>query len=926
MDFGGAAIQRTMSGGELLVQFAELGIHRLQVARWIRFRTGLGQILEMLAQLPIERGAIPRRVMDDATEMAEAERVEPVFHHIDGGAFIADEEHPFAAGEMIADDIGDGLALAGARGPMDDEGIRGAGVAHGQRLAWIGMRNEGFALKIASSFLALRRRCLLCGGRHFEGRRLEESPHRSGKRRFILDHPAGVAQQAEIGHGKEAQQRAGDQGRVARELLQLAEGLERRRICELADLLCGEIERGADERDDFRQLAPGLSAIVVGEELFLVLAGLLLNPGAKRRIGDDEIRAFAEAGNRDTGPSAAAHFQRHGDKGQRRQHLGLTPAGALLQEICPRQPEERKPDEERGFAVIVLIVAGVFCDIAQPLQHGALPAEGVARGLLFGRPISFGNFRSFKVFDLGQKFDPPLFTQQRLERRGGICASKVPKVQPIDPLPARPSGDGGTAQDSRVKPLQHRGKDRGHRNLHLLAASTFSQEERPRQELSRRRLEETALAPRMRSAMPCRHAALSLLLFVAAFLGQGCTTIPRPRAAVTKDREFTTYWAPPAGDRALRVAVKDNIDMQGVVTTAGSQFFARTRRPAARDADCVANVRSRRNVRFVGKTNLTEFAISVSGVNEYFGTPINRLGGEQRVPGGSSCGSAVAVANGMADVALGTDTAGSIRVPAACCGIAGLKTTYGLVPLAGVYPISPQILDTVGPMARDVEGLVRGMDLLQGGFAAQYRAAAAAKPTAGQIKVGRMYLKGTEDEIDEAIDAALEKSGFQIVRIDEVFRKMWDQAERDAETVAAAGAWLTNRGYLAVLLGVSTRTRSVIAVGEVEHRLNYRGALRRRAAWQSALADMLRQVDFIATPTMQSLPPRMPLFGGSSLYELRMLVRQNTAAVNFAGNPALALPIPIEDEAVPKTSVQLIGQRFGEAELLHAGRLLEKSL
>ena len=101
----------------------------------------------------------------------------------------------------------------------------------------------------------------------------------------------------------------------------------------------------------------------------------------------------------------------------------------------------------------------------------------------------------------------------------------------------------------------------------------------------------------------------------------------------------------------------------------------------------------------------------------------------------------MALASGMADVAFGTDTAGSIRVPAACCGVVGLKTTYGLIPLEGVYPVEPEHLDTVGPMGKDIDYTVQGMELLQDGFAAKYAAAKAAKPTARSIRVGRLKLK-----------------------------------------------------------------------------------------------------------------------------------------------------------------------------------------
>src|SRR5205814_7555327 len=110
------------------------------------------------------------------------------------------------------------------------------------------------------------------------------------------------------------------------------------------------------------------------------------------------------------------------------------------------------------------------------------------------------------------------------------------------------------------------------------------------------------------------------------------------------------------------------------------------------------------------------------------------------------------VANGEADAAFGTYTAGSIRVPAACCGIVGLKTTFGLVSIKGVYPLEPRHLDVVGPMGKDIAHTVEGMDLLQDGFTGRYAAARAAKPTGRSIRVGRLKLKGTDPAIDAAID------------------------------------------------------------------------------------------------------------------------------------------------------------------------------
>src|SRR6185503_20152074 len=243
----------------------------------------------------------------------------------------------------------------------------------------------------------------------------------------------------------------------------------------------------------------------------------------------------------------------------------------------------------------------------------------------------------------------------------------------------------------------------------------------------------------------------------------GCAFVPSLHPPVlTVNRAFIAYWPPAETNKLLKLAVKDNIDMKGVVTTAGSKRLARKRAPAEMDAPCLAIARHR-NVQIVGKANLSEFAVAPSGFNEYFGTPASPLSNSRKLlPGGSSCGSAVAVASGMADVAFGTDTAGSIRVPAAWCGIVGLKTTHGLVPIEGVFPIEPEHLDTVGPMGKDIAHTVQGMDLLQDGFAALYAAAVAAKPSAREIRIGRLTLKGTNREIDRAVDEALAKAGFQV--------------------------------------------------------------------------------------------------------------------------------------------------------------------
>jgi amidase len=405
----------------------------------------------------------------------------------------------------------------------------------------------------------------------------------------------------------------------------------------------------------------------------------------------------------------------------------------------------------------------------------------------------------------------------------------------------------------------------------------------------------------------------------------GCSTLQTRSPKGSHDHAFIDYRPPQENSQQLRLAIKDNIDMKGVVTTAGSEYVAETSRPAASDAECLAIAR-KQNVQIVGKTNLSEFAVTPAGLNEFFGTPKNPFSKWRKlIPGGSSSGSAVAVADGLADVAFGTDTAGSIRVPAACCGIVGLKTTFGLVSLKGVFPIEPKHLDTVGPMGKDIAHVVQGMDLLQNGFAARYRKAAVAKPSAKKITIGRLYVRGTDPQIDKAVDKVLTQGHFQVVDLDRTFERKWDQATTDGNILAAAGVWISIRKYR-FNRGVRARTKAAIALGRVLYRTSYRRALARRARWQRTLRQVFEKVDFIALPTLRTLPPTIPSIGRIALLEARVLNLQNTVAVNFAGNPALAIPIPLKHKFLPVTSLQLVGPRLSEPELLNAGRLIESNL
>jgi len=362
-----------------------------------------------------------------------------------------------------------------------------------------------------------------------------------------------------------------------------------------------------------------------------------------------------------------------------------------------------------------------------------------------------------------------------------------------------------------------------------------------------------------------------------------------------------------AAGSGLRVAVKDLIDMAGLPTTAGSRAIAEQARPAAADAPCVAGLRRAQDAgeaRFAGKTNLHELAYGITGVNAWSGTPVNPLD-PRRVPGGSSSGSATAVAAGEADIAYGTDTGGSIRIPAACCGITGLKTTWGRIPLDGVRPLAPS-LDTVGPMARDVNGLAAGMALLEPGFTVADTA---------PLTIGTLAIDA-DPAITEAIRNGLRTAGFDVqpVTVPEL-----DAVIAASLTILEAEAWATNAALVATSadkIGADVRDR--LRRGSAITSAQLTAANQEVTRWKAALGDLWRRVELLAAPTLLGFPPLLE--DAASMPRIRGL----TAPVNTAGLPALALPVPARGPM--PASVQLIGPPGSEDRLLAAGLVLEQAL
>ncbi|HVM07832.1 MAG TPA: amidase [Acidimicrobiales bacterium] len=336
----------------------------------------------------------------------------------------------------------------------------------------------------------------------------------------------------------------------------------------------------------------------------------------------------------------------------------------------------------------------------------------------------------------------------------------------------------------------------------------------------------------------------------------------------------------------LRVAVKDAIDVDGVPTTVGCKAVADRAEAATTDAACLAGARAA-GARLVGKANLHELCFGTSGINPWFGTPVNPLD-PSLVPGGSSSGSAVAVAVDEADVGYGTDTGGSIRIPAACCGIVGLKTTWGRVPLDGVWPLSGT-LDTIGPLARTVDDVVAGMALLEPGFSAA--------PTAARV-VGRVRIDGVDPVIDAAVDSALAKAELEVV---DVVLEGWDRAQVAFAAIIVTEAWASDREVIEGHpdeVGASVRER--VAMASMFSDEMVEEAHRTLQSWRDELAGWFERVEVLALPTLEMFPPTL---------ESPPLLNRLTGPFNLSQTPAISLPVPARGgPAGLPASLQIVGR------------------
>jgi aspartyl-tRNA(Asn)/glutamyl-tRNA(Gln) amidotransferase subunit A len=363
---------------------------------------------------------------------------------------------------------------------------------------------------------------------------------------------------------------------------------------------------------------------------------------------------------------------------------------------------------------------------------------------------------------------------------------------------------------------------------------------------------------------------------------------PRPRATSTSaDAPAGIFLARPAAPAAGRpLAVKDLFDTAGLTTTYGSAVF-RDHVPG-RTAAAVARLESAGWAN-IGKANLHEFAYGITSQNPHFGTVPNPVAPD-RVAGGSSGGSAAALAAGLVEGAVGTDSGGSIRIPAAWCRVVGFKPSHGVVPIDGCFPLAPSF-DTAGPMARDIRTCVEMMEALVPGFERQ--------------KLDSL------DDLRIAVAGGLDLERFEHVELPP-HRDTYPVFMREvAETHAAIFAEHRE------LYGdnVATKIERCLAVADGD----FERARRRRDQLRERFAALLERVELLITPTVSMAPPSAEV----DELEVREEAIRFTFPFNAVGAPALALPSPAGG---PGGSLQIVAAPGRDGLVLRAAELLERRL
>lgn len=381
------------------------------------------------------------------------------------------------------------------------------------------------------------------------------------------------------------------------------------------------------------------------------------------------------------------------------------------------------------------------------------------------------------------------------------------------------------------------------------------------------------------------------------------------------------------------ISLKDLFDVAGEVTTAGS-IALKGATPASAHAPVVSRMLAQGFVP-VGRTNMTEFAFSGLGINPHYGTPRSPWGRDAegqgnhapggRIPGGSSSGAAVSVADGMAIAALGTDTGGSCRIPAAFCGVVGYKPTARRVPLAGVLPLAPS-LDSVGPLARSV----RCCAVVDAVLAGQVPRPVEPMALRGlRLAVpGNMVMEGVDPAVAEVFGRALNRLGNLGVRVTHL---SFPQFERIAAANAGGGlapveAYAWHRPLLAEQADAyDQRVRKRIERGAAMTGSELIALQTARIEIRASMDATTAPFDAVAMPTTPILPPRIDALGDEAEYgRVNSLVLRNTSLANFLDRCSISIPANRPGEA--PVGLMLMGETGGDARLFAVAAGIEGML
>ena len=382
--------------------------------------------------------------------------------------------------------------------------------------------------------------------------------------------------------------------------------------------------------------------------------------------------------------------------------------------------------------------------------------------------------------------------------------------------------------------------------------------------------------------------------------------------------------ATPSPFAGIPVSIKDLFDVAGDVTTAGSMAL-RQAPPATRDGTAVARLRAAGFVP-VGRTNMTEFAFSGLGINPHYDTPRNPYDRKTgRIPGGSSSGAAVSVADGMAGAALGTDTGGSCRIPAALCGIVGFKPTAIRVPKDGVMPLS-QTLDSVGPLAPTVQCCATIDAVLAGETPGELPAL----PLDGlRLAVPQtMVLDNMDRDVSRAFAAATKALADAGVRITEIpLRELSELAQVNAKGgFACAEAYAVHRP----LLKVKRSEYDPFVLARIERGKEQDAADYIELMW--AREEMIARFNAATAPYDALLMPTVPVIA-PSLRELadpeaarvaNMLLLRNPSLANFFDRCAISIPCHQAGDA--PVGLMLVGETGADRRLLAIAAAVEKKV